>query len=97
MRADTERKIIVLVALAVLAGVLVYTLLPFKVADAVSCGPALTGAEPRTDEVVVGLLRPPKACEDAGRTRLVNAGIVALLAVVGGGGAVLYPRFVNRS
>ncbi len=96
MRDETARKVIPLLALLVLAGVVVYMLLPFKVAGAVRCGPALTGAEPRSEEVTVGLLRPPKACDDAGRNRLVNGGIVALLAVVGGAGALLFPRFVPR-
>ena len=89
-------KVIPLLALLVLVGVVVYLMVPFKVAGAVSCGPALTGAEPRTEEVTVGLLRPPKACDDGGRTRLVNGGIVAVLAVVGAGGALLYPRFAGR-
>ena len=96
MKDETARKVIPLVALLVLAGVLVYTLLPFKVAGAVSCGPALTGSEPRTEEVTVGLLRPPKACDDAGRNRLVNGGIIAVLALIGGGAALVYPRFANR-
>jgi hypothetical protein len=55
--------------------------LPFKVAGVASCGPPLFGAHARTTRSI-GLIRPKEDCSHQGKSRLVTAAFVVLLASV---------------
>lgn len=68
-----------------------YALVPFRLAGAVTCGPALLGSKPRSDTDVVGLLRPGPDCRARGNSRRITAGVVALAAVVVGVTALVLP------
>lgn len=79
--AQAQRRVFAVVALVFMLMAIVYVLLPFKVAGAVSCGPPLFGAHPRTT-TNVGLIRPKEDCGRQGKSRLVTAAFVVFLASV---------------
>lgn len=77
-------------ALAVVAVAVLFSLLPFKFADGVPCGPPLLGAKAKTERSIVGFARPTEACRDKGTSRVTVTAVVALLAVAAG----IAPAFV---
>lgn len=83
-------KLASLVTLLVVALALVFSLLPFKFARAVSCGAPLLGSEAKDDRPIVGFARPTDACRQKGTSRLTVVAVVAVLAV----GAGIAPAFV---
>lgn len=56
-----------------------YSLLPFKLAGRVSCGPALFGSEAKNNKTV-GFIEPDRDCRARGRSRLLVSAMIALVA-----------------
>jgi hypothetical protein len=80
-----QQRIISIVVLAVVLLSVAWTLLPFRFADAVNCGPALLGAKPgHYDDHGRGLINPKRDCHDKGKSRLTVAAIASLVAVIVG-------------
>jgi hypothetical protein len=80
-----QQKVIASVVLAVVLISLGWTLLPFRFADAVDCGPPLLGAEPGPyDSGGQGFIKPERDCHNKAKSRLTVAAVASLLAVVVG-------------
>jgi DNA repair exonuclease SbcCD ATPase subunit len=77
--------------LFVLAVALAWSLLPFRIANRVDCGPALLGATPHT-AARKGFVNPKVECSAAGKNRLSESAAAALVAVVGGTGVYAFRR-----
>src|SRR5207248_3529313 len=90
------QKYICFAALAVVLIAVGWTLLPFRFADAVDCGPPLLGAKPGAYESRgVGLIKPDRDCHDKAKSRLTVAAVASLLAV-GTAAAALYLQPLSR-
>ncbi|MGI9118711.1 MAG: hypothetical protein ACR2G7_01030 [Acidimicrobiales bacterium] len=85
------QRVVTFVAMGVVALAIVFSLLPFTFAKAVSCGPALFGSKAGTTEAVGYITRPERACEQTGRSRLVTVGFVSILAVTAAAGVTRVP------
>ena len=75
--ATLRQRVVPAVAAVIVAGALIYALLPFTFAGAVECSGALGGSQPAADTpagTIVG--NPDRACADTGGRRLVNAAVV---------------------
>lgn len=86
-------RVAALVVVSALLAVLGYALLPFRAAGALECGAALRGSEPERF-VTVGLLvgRERRVCKAEGNSRLIAAGIAAVVLLGVGLAAVLLPE-----
>ncbi|MGI9033392.1 MAG: hypothetical protein ACR2HY_06870 [Acidimicrobiales bacterium] len=92
-----EQKVITGVVLAILVLAIGYTLIPFRFADAVNCGPPLLGAKPgHYEEKGTGFIKPDRDCRNAARSRLAVAGVTAILAM-GVGVASLASKNISTS
>ena len=90
--ATTRQRVAPLVAAVFVVAAVVYALLPFTFAGVVQCTPPLTGssADPDTPAgTVVG--NHDEACAAMGGNRLVNAGVVAVAAIVIGVAGAFLP------
>ena len=81
-----------LAVLIVLLGVFGYALSPFRAAGNLKCGGALLGSKPK-ERVVTGLLvgREKTVCRARGNSRLIVAGVAAVISLILGLSAVLLP------
>ena len=81
----SQQKLVPVFVFLFLAVAIGYSLLPFRFADAVNCGPPLLGAEAKTKVVSSrGLIKPEEDCLNIGKSRLTVAAVTALLAVLAG-------------
>ncbi len=87
----TPQRVVGGVALVVLLLAVGYSLLPFKVAGAVSCKAPLMGGGPEKTPTTIGFIQPKKDCPTQGRRRLTGAAFFALVAVAGVAGVLLVP------
>ena len=89
---DQGISVLLVIAITVI-GVMAYGLLRFDAAGGLDCDAPLRGADPR-EKATEGFLvnREEKACDSAGKSRLTVAGIVGLLFLVMGIGAVVMPE-----
>lgn len=93
MSAGEKTKALILVVAITFLGVIGYGLLRFDAAGGLDCDAPLRGADPReqfTEGFLVG--REDKACSDKSTSRLTVGGIVGLLYLTVGIGAVLMPE-----
>jgi hypothetical protein len=80
-----QQKVIASVVLAVVLLSLGWTLLPFRFADAVDCGPPLLGAEPGPyDSGGQGFIKPERDCHNKAKSRLTVAAVAMFVANVVG-------------
>jgi hypothetical protein len=79
------------IAMGVVVLALVFALLPFTFAKAISCGPALFGSNAKSNEPVGFITRPDRACEQTGRSRLATSGFLMILAVAAAAGVTRVP------
>ncbi|MGH9179157.1 MAG: hypothetical protein ACRD0N_11485 [Acidimicrobiales bacterium] len=84
-----QAKAALLVVVIAIMGVLGYGLLRFEAAGGLKCDAPLRGADPR-EEVTEGFLvnREEQACSDESGSRLTVAGIVGILYLIIGMGAI---------
>lgn len=86
-----QQKIISLVVLGVLVLAVGWTLLPFRFADTVDCGPALLGGNPGTfDDKGRTLVNPVRDCHNTAKSRLTVAAVASLIAVLAGAAALAF-------
>jgi hypothetical protein len=84
-----QQRIVSIGVLVVLLLAVGWTLLPFRFADAVDCGPPLLGAKPgHYDEKGVGLINPKRDCHNTAKSRLTFAAVASLIAVVTGAATI---------
>lgn len=80
-----QQRIVAIGVLVVLVLAVGWTLLPFRFADAVDCGPPLLGAKPgHFDDKGSSLINPTRDCRNSARSKLTFAAVAALIAVVTG-------------
>jgi hypothetical protein len=80
-----QQKVISSVVLAVVLLSLGWTLLPFRFADAVDCGPPLLGAKPgKYEDRGIGFIKPERDCHNTAKSRLTVAAVASFVAVVVG-------------
>ena len=93
MRGRDQTIAIALVVAVAVLGVLGYGLLRFEAAGGLNCDAPLRGADPR-EKATEGFLvnREDQACSDASGSRLTVAGIVGVLYLTIGIGAVTMPE-----
>jgi hypothetical protein len=92
-----QQKVISGVVLGILLLALGYTLLPFRFANAVDCGPPLLGAKPgKYEDRGIGFIKPDRDCRNAARSRLAVAAVTAILAM-GVGVAALASKNISAS
>ena len=92
-----QQKLAPAVVMVVLLGAIVYTLLPFKFADALQCKPALFGGDPKsTRQVGVGLIRPVEDCHKEAKSRMSVAAVTCFVAALAGA-AVVGSRPVSQA
>jgi hypothetical protein len=85
----SQQKAAPIVALVVMLVAIGYSLIPFRFADTISCGPPLLGAEARTKTAPsTGFIRPAEDCRASGKSRLTVSGVVAFVAVLAAAAAV---------
>ena len=82
-----QKKLVPIIVGVVLLGALTYAMLPFDAAGGVDCGPALLGADPKSERGP-GLTNPAEDCPDEGKSRLTLAAVTALIATVAGAAAL---------
>ncbi|MFN2606766.1 MAG: hypothetical protein ABR511_02535 [Acidimicrobiales bacterium] len=77
-----QQKIISGVVLAILLLAVGYSLIPFRFADAVNCGPPLLGAKPGPYvDRGIGFIEPTRDCHNAGKSRLAVSAVAAFVAM----------------
>ena len=81
------QKIMPGISLFVMLAALVWTLLPFDFTEGVSCGPALTGGKPKSEQAV-GLIIPKIDCRSEARSRLLTSALISLAAAAAGAAIV---------
>lgn len=93
MRARERTVSLVLVVAIAIIGVIGYGLLDYEAAGGLDCGPPLRGSKPQ-EKATEGFLvnRENQACDAKSKSRLTVAGIVALLYLTVGIGAVVLPE-----
>ena len=93
MKGDTMGLRILLVVAVAIIGTLSYGLLPFEAAGGLDCDASLRGADPK-ETATEGFLvnREEQACSDRSGSRITVMGIVALLYMMVGVGAVVLPE-----
>jgi len=80
-----QQKVVAGVVLTILVLSVGWVLLPFRFADAVSCGPPLLGAKPgKYVETGRGFIKPERDCHNKAKSRLTVSAVASLLAVVVG-------------
>ena len=78
----------VLIVLVIAIG---WTLLPFKFAGTLSCGPPILGGNPgEFSDEGKSLIVPERDCHNAARSRLTVAAVGALMAVIAGAVALAF-------
>lgn len=89
---EQSLALLLVVAVAVI-GVIGYGLLDYEAAGGLDCEAPLRGAEPQ-ERATEGFLvnREAKACDDKSKSRLTVAGIVGVLYLTVGIGAVVLPE-----
>jgi hypothetical protein len=86
-----QQRIISLGVLGVLVLAVVWTLLPFRFADTLSCGPALFGGNPgEFNDRGRSLINPERDCHNAAKSRLTVAAVASLIAVLAGAAALAF-------
>lgn len=93
MKSDSTTLRVVLVVAVALVGMLSYGLMPFEAAGGLDCEAALRGADPK-ERATEGFLvnREDQACSTKKNSRLTVMGIVGVLYLIVGLGAVLMPE-----
>lgn len=93
MKADSVAMRVLLVVAVAVIGALAYALLPYEAAGGLDCEAPLRGAEPK-ERATEGFLvnREDKACSDKSGSRLAVTGIVGILYLIIGVGAVVAPE-----
>lgn len=93
MSGRDQKLALVLVAAITVMGFVGYGLLDYDAAGGLNCQAPLRGADP-LERATEGFLvnREAQACDDASGSRLTVGGIVALLYLIIGTGAVLLPE-----
>jgi len=92
-----EQKIISGVVLAILVLAVGYTLLPFRFANAVDCGPPLLGGKAgKYEDRGLGFIKPSRDCHNAARSRLAVAAVTSFVAM-GVGVAALASKNESQS
>ena len=95
-RLTTRQRVVPVLAVLVLAGTLVYGVVPFEVAGALECKGALRGAEPAADAPGAIVGDPKRACRDAGNSRRATAAVIAVAAAVLGVAGLLLPPDIEE-
>ncbi len=97
MSEEATKVVVPIVAAVVALAALGYALMPFTAAGGVKCRGGFSGARP-TAEAETGFVRgrEERVCEAGGRSRSATAGIVALVALIGGASAVVIPPASER-
>jgi hypothetical protein len=86
-----QQRIMSIVVLGVLVLAIGWTLIPFRFADTVNCGPPLLGAHPSGfHDQGRSLVSPERDCHDTARSRLTVAAVVSLIAVIAGAAALAF-------
>jgi hypothetical protein len=78
-----QQKVISSAVLAIVLISLGWTLLPFRFADAVDCGPPLLGAKPgKYEDHGIGFIKPDRDCHNTAKSRLTVAAVASFVAAV---------------
>ena len=92
-----EQKVISGVVLVILLLAIGYTLIPFRFADAVDCGPPLLGGKPgKYEDRGLGFIKPARDCKNAARSRLAVAAVTSFVAM-GVGVAALASKNISAN
>jgi len=79
-----QQKAVPFAVLFVLALAIVWSLIPFKFANLVSCEAPLFGAQPKSSAPGTSFINPQIDCPAEGKSRLSVSAVAALLAVAAG-------------
>jgi hypothetical protein len=79
-----QQKIVPFAVLFVIALSLIWSLIPFKFADIVSCGPPLLGAHAESGAPGTSFIDPKTDCRSKGKSRLSVSAVASFLAVLAG-------------
>lgn len=92
MTDETGKRVVPVVAAVVSLLALGWLVLPFEGGGQVDCRVSVGGTRP-TRSLELGAITPreAKACRDAGMSRAITAGFVALFALVAAGATVVMP------
>ena len=86
-----QQRIISVGVLGVLVLSVIWTLLPFRFAGVLSCGPPLLGAKAgELNDQGRSLIRPERDCRNKARSRLTVAAVASLVAVIAGAAAMAF-------
>ena len=79
-----QQKVVPFAVLFVLALALIWSLIPFKFANIVSCGAPLLGAHAESSAPPTSFINPKTDCLAKGKSRLSVSAVAAFLAVAAG-------------
>ena len=79
-----QQKVVPFAVLFVLALAVIWSLIPFKFADVVSCEAPLFGAQPKNEAPPTSFINPVEDCRSKGKSRLSVSAVTAFMAVLAG-------------
>jgi len=79
-----QQKVVPVAVLFIVALALIWSLIPFKFANIVKCGPPLFGAHARSEAPPTSFINAKVDCQAKGKSRLSVSAVAAFLAVLAG-------------